>query len=309
MRTFAFIAQDDDPQQWREWLARELGSIELFVYPDIPDRAIDYVLAFRPPVGSIAKLHGVKVVFSLGAGVDGLADDATIPAHLPIVRMMDDGLIEGMTEFVLHAVLAAHRDADDFARLQRAHRWDHRDHKFARERQVGVLGLGKLGGAAARALRSLNFQVLGWSRTPRRIEGIECFHGAEGLAVMLRRTEILVCVLPLTPETEQILNAKLFAQLPHGAYVINVGRGKQCAIDDLVGALDSGQLGGALLDVFPEEPLPADSPLWDHPKLRITPHIAAMVMPRSATKYVVDQIRGFESGGTLMNLVNRGLGY
>ncbi len=309
MRTFAFIAQDDDPHQWREWLARDLGPIELFIHPHTPDRPIDYVLAFRPPIGSIAKLRGVKVVFSLGAGVDGLADDATIPTHLPIVRMMDDGLIEGMTEFVLHSVLAAHREADDFARLQRAHRWDHRDHKFARERQVGVLGLGKLGSAAAIALRNLKFQVLGWSRTPRQVEGIECFHGAPGLAALLRRTEILVCLLPLTPETERILNAKLFAQLPRGAYVINVGRGRQCAIEDLVAALDSGHLGGALLDVFPEEPLPAASPLWDHPKLRITPHIAAMVMPRSATKYVVDQIRAFEAGRALVNLVDRKLGY
>jgi glyoxylate/hydroxypyruvate reductase len=309
MRTFAFIAQDDDPHQWREWLARDLGPIELFVHPNIPDRPIDYVLAFRPPTGSIAKLRGAKVVFSLGAGVDGLADDATIPTHLPIVRMMDDGLIEGMTEFVLHGVLAAHREADDFARLQHAHRWDHRDHKFARERQVGVLGLGKLGGAAAVALRRLNFQVMGWSRTPRQIEGVECFHGSSGLAAMVRRTEILVCLLPLTPETERILNADLFAQLPRGAYVINVGRGKQCAIEDLVAALDAGQLGGALLDVFPEEPLPATSPLWDHPKLRITPHIAAMVMPRSATKYVVEQIRAFEAGRALVNLVDRQRGY
>jgi glyoxylate/hydroxypyruvate reductase len=309
MRSFAFIAQDDDPHQWREWLARDLGPIELFINPDIPDRSIDYVLAFRPPIGSIAKLRGVKVVFSLGAGVDGLADDATIPPHLPIVRMMDDGLIEGMTEFVLHSVLAAHRDADDFARLQREHRWDHRDHKFARERQVGVLGLGKLGGAAARALRALNFQVLGWSRTPRQVEGVECFHGSAGLAAMLRRTEILVCLLPLTAETERILDAKLFAQLPRDAYVINVGRGKQCAIDDLVSALDSGHLRGALLDVFPEEPLPTHSPIWDHPKIRITPHIAAMVMPRSATRYVIDQIRTFEAGGQLANLVDRQRGY
>lgn len=309
MRTFAFIAHDDDPHQWREWLARDLGPMELFIYPHIPDRPIDYVLAFRPPVGAIAKLRGVKVVFSLGAGVDGLADDATIPTAVPIVRMMDDGLIDGMTEFVLHSVLAAHRDADDFARLQRAHRWDHRDHKFARERTVGVLGLGRLGGASARALRSLNFQVLGWSRTPRQVEGVECFHGTAGLATMLQRTEILVCLLPLTAQTTHILDAKLFAQLPRGAYVINVGRGKQCAIDDLVAALDAGQLRGALLDVFPEEPLPADSPLWDHPQLRITPHIAAMVMLRSATKYVVDQIRTFEAGGALTNLVDRERGY
>lgn len=309
MRTFAFIAQDDDPGQWREWLARDLGPIELFIHPNIPDRPIDYVLAFRPPIGSIAKLRGVKVVFSLGAGVDGLADDATIPAHLPIVRMMDDGLIEGMTEFVLHSVLAAHREADDFARLQRAHRWDHRDHKFARERTVGVLGLGKLGSAAARALRALNFQVLGWSRSPRRVEGVECLHGTAGLAAMLPCTEILVCLLPLTSATERILNASLFAQLPRGAYVINVGRGRQCDIDDLVAALDSGQLGGALLDVFPEEPLPAQSPLWDHPKLRITPHIAAMVMPRSATRYVVEQIRAYEASGKLVNLVDRQRGY
>jgi len=309
MRTFAFIAEEDDPVQWRDWLARELGPLDLFVYPDIPDRPVDYVLAFRPPFGSIAKLRGVKVVYSLGAGVDGLADDPSIPPGLPIVRMMDDGLVEGMTEFVLHGVLAAHRDADDFARLQRAHRWDHRDHKFARERTVGVLGLGKLGGASATALARLGFQVLGWSRRARTIDGVECFAGDAGLAAMLPRCEILVCLLPLTGDTEGILDARLFAQLPGGAYVINVGRGRHCKVDDLVAALDSGRLGGALLDVFPEEPLRADSPLWDHPKLRITPHIAAMVMPRSAAKYVADQVRAFEAGRPMANLVDRKAGY
>lgn len=310
MRRFAFIASEDDPVQWRDWLSRALGPLELDVWPDLaPDKPYDYALAFRPPPGAIASIAGLKVVFSLGAGVDGLADDTSTPLALPIVRMMDDGLIEGMTEFVLYAVLAAHRDADDFARLQRAHRWDHRDHKFARERTVGVLGLGKLGGAAATALRKLNFNVLGWSRTPRSIDGIECFHGSDGLTQMLARTEILVCLLPLTAQTEGILNAKLFAQLPRGAYVINVGRGRHTVTRELIEALDSGQLGGALLDVMPEEPLPRDSSLWDHPKLKITPHIAAMVMPRSAALYVVDQIRAFEAGRTMVNLVDRKRGY
>lgn len=310
MRRFAFIAKEDDPDQWRDWLGRELGAIELDVWPHLPPgQQYDYALAFKPPLGVLAQIPGLRVVFSLGAGVDGLADDASIPATLPIVRMMDDGLIEGMTEFVLYAVLAAHREADDFARLQRAHRWDHRDHKFARERTVGVLGLGKLGGAAASALRRLNFRVLGWSRTAHALEGIECFHGAAGLAAMLPRCEILVCLLPLTAQTEGLLNARLFAQLPKGAYVINVGRGRQTAIDDLIGALDRDQLSGAMLDVFPTEPLAQDSPLWDHPKLKITPHIAAMVMPRSAALYVVDQIRAFEAGKPLANLVEHERGY
>lgn len=310
MRTFAFIAAEDDPVQWRDWLRRELGPVELDVWPElVAGRHYDYALAFKPPPGVIARIAGLKVVFSLGAGVDGLADDPSIPLALPIVRMMDAGLIEGMTEFVLYAVLAAHRDADDFARLQRAHRWDHRDHKFARERTVGVLGLGKLGGAAATALRKLHFNVLGWSRTPRSIADVECFHGDSGLAAMLARTEILVCLLPLTAQTEGILDARLFAQLPRGAYVINVGRGRHTVLDDLVAALDAGHLSGALLDVMPNEPLPADSPLWDHPRLKITPHIAAMVMPRSAALYVVDQIRAFESGRRLDNLVDRARGY
>lgn len=310
MRRFAFIANEDDPVQWRDWLSRMIGPIELDVWPDLsPGKSYDFALAFRPPPGAIATIAGLKVVFSLGAGVDGLADDTSIPSTLPIVRMMDDGLIEGMTEFVLYGVLAAHRDADDFARLQRAHRWDHRDHKFARERTVGVLGLGKLGGAAAAALRKLNFNVVGWSRTPRSIPDIECFHGSAGLKQMLARTEILVCLLPLTAQTEGILNAKLFEQLPRGAYVINVGRGRHTVIGDLIAALDVGQLSGALLDVMPEEPLPHDSSLWDHPKLKITPHIAAMVMPRSAALYIVDQIRAFEAGRPLVNPVDRTRGY
>jgi glyoxylate/hydroxypyruvate reductase A len=310
MRRFAFLSKEDDPDQWRDWLGAELGPIVLDVWPNLAaDQPYDYVLAFKPPFGAIARIPGLKVVFSLGAGVDGLADDPSIPPTLPIVRMMDDGLVEGMTEFVLHAVLAAHRDADDFARLQREHRWDHRDHKFARERTVGVLGLGKLGGAAAQALRALNFNVLGWSRSPRSVPRVECFAGEDGLRAMLPRCEILVCLLPLTPQTDGLLNARLFAQLPHGAYVINVGRGRHVVIEDLVAALDSGQLGGALLDVFPVEPLPADSPLWAHPKLRITPHIAAMVMPRSAARYVIEQMRAFEAGRPLANLVERGRGY
>ena len=310
MRRIVFCSDYDDPRSWGEALERALGPIHYHVWPEVPARApVDYALAFLPERGALARLPGLKVVFSLGAGVDGLADDATIPPAVPIVRMMDDGLVQGMTEYTVWSVLHAHRDMDDFARLQRARRWDHRDHLLAWERTVAVLGIGRIGGAAARALAALRFKVLGWSRTPRAIEGVECHHGADGLQAVLARAQIVVGLLPLTASTERLFDRRFFAQLPEGAHFINAGRGRQLVPDDLLAALDSGRLRGATLDVFPREPLPEDSPLWTDPRVIVTPHVAGMVMPRSAAAYVVAQIRSFEAGAALANLVERERGY
>lgn len=307
---FAFLSAVDDPADWHAALAAQLGTVTLDAWPQlVADARYDYVLAFRPPPGAIATVAGARVIFSLGAGVDGLVDDPSIPAHLPIVRMVDDGLVQGMAEFVAHAVLAAHREADVFTAAQRDHRWAFRGHAYAHERTVGILGLGVLGRAAARLLQALRFKVAGWNRTGRTMAGVECFHGEAGLAAMLPRCDILVCLLPLTRETRGVLDARLFVRLPRGAYVINVARGAHLVTPDLLAALDSGHLRGALLDVFETEPLPADSPLWDHPGVRVTPHIASVTMTRSSANYVAAQIQAFERGEALSNLVDRGAGY
>jgi glyoxylate/hydroxypyruvate reductase A len=307
---FALLSPIDEPDDWRAALRAEFGPVELDAWPGIDATAsYDYVLAFRPPPGAVAKVPGARVVFSLGAGVDGLADDPTIPADLPIVRMLDPGLVQGMAEFVVHAVMAAHRDADVFAAAQREHRWAFQGHAYAHERTVGILGLGTLGIAAAKMLGALGFNLAGWSRTAKAVTGVSCYSGEVGLAEMLPRCDIVVCLLPLTPATRGILGARLFERLPQGAYVVNVGRGGHLVVPDLLAALAAGHLRGALLDVFETEPLPPASPLWDHPCVRVTPHIASVTMTRSSARYVAGQIRAYERGEPLVNLVDRSTGY
>jgi len=307
---FAFLSAVDDPADWHAALAAKLGTVTLDAWPQlVADARYDYVLAFRPPPGAIATVAGARVIFSLGAGVDGLVDDPSIPAHLPIVRMMDDGLVQGMAEFVAHAVLAAHREADVFTAAQREHRWAFRGHAYAHERTVGILGLGVLGRAAARLLQALRFKVAGWNRTGRTMAGVDCFHGEAGLAAMLPRCDILVCLLPLTADTHGLLDRARLSRLPKGACVINVARGQHVVEPDLLALLDEGHLAGAALDVQGTEPLPADSPLWTHPKVTVTPHVASQPTVESVARQVAENVRRLRDGRPLVNVVDRARGY
>jgi len=295
---------------WEPWL-RE-GAFDIFVHErDSYDRGeIDYALSFRPPAGLLASLPKLKTIFSLGAGVDGFLADPALPKNIPLVRFVDTQLSTEMAQYVVMHVLLPHRGQREFDHAQSQRRWAQRllARKTA-DTRIGILGLGEIGTVAGERLRDLGFAVAGWSRTRKCVAGIENFSGLEGLSPFLARSDYLVCLLPLTNETRGILNANSFAALPRGAYVINVARGGHLVERDLIAALDSGQLSGATLDVFETEPLPADNPLWTHPRVIVTPHIAAISDPKVAARFVIDGISRAERGERHPNTVDWQRGY
>jgi glyoxylate/hydroxypyruvate reductase A len=228
---------------------------------------------------------------------------------VPVARLKDTRLTRGMTEWVLLNVLRFHRQDPEYRALQAERRWEELPAPDTASRRVGILGLGELGGAAAAALLALGFPVMGWSRGPKQRPGVECFHGPGGLDAVLRRSDILVCLLPLTAETRGILNRRTLDLLPRGAYLLNAARGGHVAQEDLLAALDSGRVAGAALDVFEPEPLPTDHPFWAHPRVVMTPHAASITVPSSAAPQVVENLRRARSGRPLLNLVDFGAGY
>ncbi|RMD64386.1 MAG: glyoxylate/hydroxypyruvate reductase A [Alphaproteobacteria bacterium] len=270
---------------------------------------IEYALIWAPPRGALRRFPNLRAIFSIGAGIDHLASDPDLPPGVPVVRMVEPGLTAGMSEFVVMSVLYHHRFMIEYAQQQRAHVWREIEQIPARRRRVGIMGLGVLGGDAADKLCGFGFDVAGWSRSAKTRPGVTSFHGPGGLVPFLNRTDILVCLLPLTAQTEDILNAETLAALPRGAAVISVGRGRQVVEEDLLAALDSDHLSGATLDVFRTEPLPPDSPFWDHPKVVVTPHIASMTIAETAAEAVVENIRRIEAGQPPLHVVDLARGY
>jgi glyoxylate/hydroxypyruvate reductase A len=274
-----------------------------------PD-AIDYVLSFRPPPGLLKTFPELKALLSLGAGVDGFFADPDFPKRVPLVRFVDETLSQEMAQYIVMHVLIHHRAQRMFDAAQRENKW--RQILLPRrteDTRVGILGLGEIGAVAARHLKGLGFSVSGWSRTKKTVEGVTSFAGEEKLDAFLEESDVLVCVLPLTPHTRGILNAKAFAKLPKGAFVINVARGGHLIEEDLIAAIDSGHLSGAALDVFQIEPLPETSPLWAHPKIAVTPHVAAISDPAAGVRSVLDSIARCERGEPLLNVVDMSRGY
>jgi glyoxylate/hydroxypyruvate reductase A len=303
------------PQRWKSRFDDVCADRRVLLLPDpAPDpAAVHYAAVWKPAPGELAAFPNLRVIFNLGAGVDALMADSSLP-EVPLVRVAVGDLTGRMTEYVVLHALMHHRQELYLRASQREKRWQPKSQWPAGAVSVGVMGLGTLGSDAAEVLRRIGFRVAGWSRSARRIEGIECFHGEAQLEAFLRRTDMLVCLLPLTPDTRQILNRGLFAKLnrdgPMGAPVlINAGRGGLQNEPDILACLDDGTLGAASLDVFGNEPLPADSPFWTHPKVVLTPHNAADTDPDEISKYVARQIERFEAGGRLENVVDRGRGY
>ncbi len=295
---------------WRRYkgpllVALSRAGVDAEVSPNCPDpAAVDYLVYLPGTVPDFTPFTRAKAVLSLWAGVETIVGDKTLTQ--PLARMVDDSLAEGMVDYVTGHVLRYHLGIDRFIG---ATAWDKVVPPLARDRKVTVLGLGQLGTACAQALAGLRFDVAGWSRRPKEIEGITCFSGEDGLSQALARAEILVLLLPRTPETENILNAATLAQLPQGAAVVNPGRGALIDDEALLAALDAGHLGHATLDVFRVEPLPAEHPFWAHPKVTVTPHIAAETRPASASRVIAENIRRCEAGLPLLNLVDRAVGY
>jgi glyoxylate/hydroxypyruvate reductase A len=312
MTTLLAIAPSFVARLWTEPLKLYAPSLNIVVLGehDYAPESIDYALGFRPPKGFFRTLPNVKAIFSFGAGVDGFLADPDFPRHIPLVRFVDRTMSREMTQYVVLQVLMHHRRQRSFDAAQRERRWAQSfPERHTEDTRIGILGMGEIGTMAAQHLRDLDFPVAGWSRTPKQVPGIESFVGREQLDAFLARSDILVCLLPLTADTRNILNAEAFAKLPNGAFVINAARGGHLVEADLIAALDGGHLSGATLDVMQTEPLPSESPLWVHPKITLTPHVAAMTDPRAAARYIADSIASHERGEPLRNLVDFDRGY
>ena len=303
------------PERWKSRFDEVCKDRRVLLLPDaaFDPAEVHYAAVWKPAQGELAAFPNLRVIFNLGAGVDALMADSSLP-KVPLVRVAVADLTDRMAEYVVLHVLRHHRQELYLRACQREKRWQPRFQWPASAISVGIMGLGTLGTNAAEVLRRLGFRVSGWSRSPRQIDGIACFHGKAQLETFLRRTDVLVCLLPLTPDTRHILNRELFASLnrnsPMGAPVlINAGRGGLQAEADILECLDDGTLGAASLDVFATEPLPPDGPFWTHPKVVLTPHNAADTDPDEISKYVAHQIQRFEAGGQLENVVDPVRGY
>ena len=314
--TILFISGDDNAERWCDAIARHLEGFDAAndfrIWPDDggDPAAVDIALVRLPKPGVLAGYTNLKAVLNLGAGVDDLLADPAFPRHVPLGRMVDDSLSGGMVEYVVHGVLHFYRAFPAYARSQEEHRWQPLAHVPDPNRwPVGIMGLGVMGLAAVRALEPFGFPLLGWSRTEKDIEGMEVFAGFESLGDFLRQTRILICLLPLTPETENILDRNTFERLPEGAYIINAARGGHLVEEDLIAALDSGHLGGALLDVFSSEPLAAESPLWNYAKVIVTPHVASISPSRTFAAEIAEDIRRVMAGAKPRHPVDMKLGY
>lgn len=304
-----FHSPDEDAAAWRTALLRHEPGLDVRLWPEIGDPAeIDAALVWRAPPGLLASLPNLRLILSLGAGVDAMLADPSLP-DLPLCRLVDPSLTRMMGEFVLTLVLKYHRQLDVFAREQRRGRWTFALPPQPGETSVGILGLGELGSHAATVLCRQGFAVRGWSRTRRELDGVASFAGPDELGPFLAESAILVCLLPLTAPTRGILDGALLARLPQGARLINLGRGAHLVEQDLIDALDTGHLAHASLDCFADEPLPPAHPFWRHPLIDLTPHVASFALPDSAAAGVVDNLRRLRAGEPLRNLVDRQRGY
>ncbi|MEW6761252.1 MAG: glyoxylate/hydroxypyruvate reductase A [Pseudomonadota bacterium] len=269
----------------------------------------DYAVVWSPTPALLDQLAHVRAIFLMGAGVDALLKLGDALPPVPIVRLGDAGMGVQMAEYVAHAVLRYYRHFDDYEEQARHGVWDPLPLTPKEEFTVGIMGLGRLGLPVVEAMRLFGFPVRGWSRTPRDLPGVACFHGADGLDAFLRGTRVLVCMLPLTPETANLLDRHNLGKLLPNAYLINVSRGAILAEPDLMTLIRSGHIAGATLDVFRHEPLPAPHPFWNEPRIAITPHISALTMRHDAVRQIADKIAKLESGQPVDDIVDRDLGY
>jgi glyoxylate/hydroxypyruvate reductase len=306
----AFHTAWTNGEVWLAALRAAAPEIEFRHWPDVGDPAtVDVALVWNPPRELFGGMSRLKLVQVLGAGVDALMRSEVLPAGVPIARLVDPVMSQRMAEYALYGALRFHRQFDRYEAQRQATVWQRHDHLDPPDVSVGVLGAGEIGMTAARLLQSNGYDVACWARSVRDPGPISVFAGREQLPAFLARSRVLVCLLPLTAETRGILGRETFAALPRGAFVINAARGEHVDVPALLEALDAGQLDGAMLDVFAPEPLAAESPLWRHPKVLVTPHVAGISHLATSVEYVVDQLRRFGSGEAVRNIVERERGY
>ncbi|KQM88305.1 glyoxylate/hydroxypyruvate reductase A [Sphingomonas sp. Leaf23] len=309
MSALLYTAAPTRGQVWAGMIGQAIPELEVRLSPDQGDPAdVRYLAAWTLPAGLVEALPNLEVLFSIGAGVDQL-DLSQMPPHVTVVRLVEPNLAAAMAEYVVMTVLALHRDLYAYADQQRERVWRALPQVAAGERRVGIAGLGQMGSAALDALRPFGFQLSGWSRSPRDVPGVTCFHGDEGLREFAAQADILVNLLPLTPETRGILGQPLFADMPKGAAIVSAGRGGHLDPAALVAALDSGRLSRAILDVTPIEPLPTDDPLWSHQRVVLTPHVAAATDTEGSGKALIANLKRHLAGEPMVGVVARDRGY
>ncbi|MCK8784110.1 glyoxylate/hydroxypyruvate reductase A [Roseomonas sp. NAR14] len=301
----------EDYADWRRHLLAHLPAGETLVLAteDYDPEAVEIALVANPPHGTVARHPNLRFIQSLWAGVDKLLSDPTLPRHLPIARLIDPSMTQAMVECALAAVMLLHRQLPAYAAQQARGEWRQLAQPLTAQRPVGVLGLGELGSAVARTLAGLGFPVSGWSRSPRAVAGVNCLSGADGMRTLLEGAEILVNLVPLTPDTEGLLCRATFERMPRGAGLVNLARGGHLVEADLLAALDSGRIGHAVLDVFRQEPLPAGHPFWHNPRITVLPHVAAYSEPSTAARIALENVAAFRAGRTPDALVDPGRGY
>lgn len=301
-------------QEWLAGIKQRLPQAEIREWQRGDERPADYALVWRPPHEMLANRRDLKAVFALGAGVDAILDQerkhpGTLPAGVPLLRLEDTGMAQQMQEYALSYVLRYFRRFDEYQALQQRQEWQPLDPHSLEDFTIGILGAGVLGQSVARKLTEFGFSVRCWSRSAKQIDGVQSFAGEAQRAAFLDGVKLLINLLPNTPETVGILNRELFAQLQPGAYLINIARGAHLVEADLLAALEQGQLAAATLDVFAREPLPQDHPFWRHPRVTITPHIAAITLPQQAMDQIAANIRALEAGHAPAGVVDRQRGY
>ena len=302
---------DGKTEPWLKDFSKYLPEAEIELWhAGEKNQPCDYAVVWSPPEAMLPDLVQVKAIFNTGAGVDALLryGDA-LPRAIPIVRLGDAGMGLQMAEYVSHAVLRYFRRFDDYERQARAGVWATLPPYHREDFAIGVLGLGALGTRVIESLAPFGFPLRGWSRTEKRLDGVQCYHGADGLDTFLRGSRVLVCMLPLTPDTSNLIDRTNLGKLPAGAYVINVARGAHLAEPELLALIKSGHIAAATLDVFRNEPLPAQHPFWQEPRITITPHISALTLRRESVQQIADKIRSFERGQPVADIVDRNLGY
>jgi glyoxylate/hydroxypyruvate reductase A len=305
-----FLAPELNAQSWIKHLRRQDPEVDLRIWPDVgPPEEVLFVLSWKHPLGEMKKFPRLRCIASLGFGVDHVLRDPDLPAGVPVTRIVDQGMIASMSAYVLAAVLNYSGLFDLYRQDQARNQWKPRRPKHPQEVRVGIMGLGNLGADAARKLRGLGFPVSGWSRTAKTIEGVSGFAGDDGLEAFLSRADILICLLPLTPATEGILNRRTLSKLPAGAYVINVARGEHLVEEDLLAAIENGHISGACLDVFRQEPLPESHPFWRHPQVTITPHIASLTFPAAVAPQIIANYHRVRAGHPPQHAVDLKRGY
>tara|TARA_R100001369_G_scaffold954_3_gene3128 strand:- start:87365 stop:88285 length:921 start_codon:yes stop_codon:yes gene_type:complete len=301
------ICTGRDPKVWVNAIKQQQPNVKLYVYPEAHDPLeITYAVTWKHPKGVFNKYPNLEVIASIGAGVDHITSDPQIPKSTLVTRVIDDQLTKDMSNFVLALVLDKMRN---ISLHHGENKWSPKSYQTLEEEKIGIMGLGVLGKATALSLANIGFKVSGWSKTKKHIDGVTSYNGQKGFKEFLKNSSILICLLPLTSETENILNKELFEQLPKGAYVINVARGEHLVEHDLLEMLDKGQLSGASLDVFRTEPLPEEHPFWKHQKIHITPHIASVTDPEKVVHQLMENYKRLKMNKPLKNVVELKKGY